>query len=231
MLPETLAELFKKPAITIQQMLEWKRGMMLAEVWSIRGYIESVASAFDREFKAFDAKVAEELAKLPQHLHNDIIENNTEMAFNLTEHFPAFSWQTTFVAIYSYLEAELLDLRRTGGRHIGIKLDPEDLRHTGIFAAKMYLTDLCGIAFPEQEHPWQEVLHYNPIRNVIVHSYGQLSRSKKANAIRRYAEGKISITVENFDTIKLSKEFCLEVLENVKALSSELYKLALARVS
>jgi glyoxylate carboligase len=72
-------------------------------------------------------------------------------------------------------------------------------------------------------------LHYNPIRNVIVHSRNRIWRSKKATAIRKYVEGKKSITTDN-DRIQLSKEFCLEVLDNVKALLGELMDLARAKI-
>jgi len=195
----------------------------------IRDYIESTASAFDTAFDAFDSKVAEEAAKLPEDTRYGLYEDESMTAFNLKEHFPAFSWLTTFVSIYSFLEDEILDLAATLGQQIGIKLGPDDLRHSGIFAAQVYLTDLCGIAFPDTKHQWQEILHYNPVRNVIVHSRGRIWRSKKAKAIRKYAEGKGSITIHN-DRIQLSKEFCLEVLGNVKALLGELMDLARAKM-
>jgi hypothetical protein len=211
------------------QSIDWARMMLETEVGFIRDYIESTASAFDTAYDAFDSKVAEEAAKLPEDMRDGLYEDESMTAFNLKEDFPAFSWLTTFVSIYSFLEDEILDLAATLGRQIGIKLSPDDLRHSGIFAAKVYLTDLCGIVFPDTNHPWEEILHYNPVRNLIVHSRGRIWRSKKAKAIRTWAEGKKTITIHN-DRIQLSKEFCLEALGNVKALLGELMNLARARI-
>jgi hypothetical protein len=225
-LPPKLEKLLTPPPT---HSIDWARAKLGTEVGFIRDYLESMASAFDTAFEAFDSKVAEEAAKLPEDMRHDLYEDESMTAFNLKEHFPAFSWQTTFVSIYSFLEDEMLALAAMLGRHIGIKLSPDDLRHNGIFAAKVYLTDLCGIAFPDGKHPWQEILHYNPIRNVIVHSRGRIWRSKKAKAIRKYAEGKQSITTEN-DRVQLSKEFCLEVLGNVRSLLGELMDLARAKI-
>jgi hypothetical protein len=64
---------------------------------------------------------------------------------------------------------------------------------------------------------------------VIVHSRGRIWRSKKAKAIRKYAEGKKSITTDDY-RIQLSKEFCLEALGNVEALLGELTDLARAKI-
>jgi hypothetical protein len=225
-LPPELEKILTPPPT---QDIDWAGIMLNTEVSFIRDYIESTASAFDTAFAAFDSKMAEEAAKLPEEMRHDLYEDGSMTAFNLMQHFPAFSWLTTFVSIYSFLEDEMLNLAATLGRHIGIKLSPDDLRHSGIFAAQVYLTDLCGITFPVTKHPWQEIVHYNAIRNVIVHSRSRIWRSKKAKSIREYAKGKKSIAVDN-DRIQLSKEFCLEVLGNVNALLDELTDLARAKI-
>ncbi|MCI0703846.1 MAG: hypothetical protein L0241_22530 [Planctomycetia bacterium] len=211
------------------QGIDWARMMLSTEISFIRDYIETTAEAFDAAFDAFDAKVAEEAAKLPEDMRYDLYDDESMRAFNLKEYFPAFSWLTTFASIYSFLEDEMLGVATTVGRQLGIKLRPDDLRHNGIFAAQVYLRDLCGIDFPEESRPWQEVRHYNHIRNAIVHSRGNLFRAKKAKDIEKYAEGKKSIVIEN-DHIELSKEFCLEALENVRALLDEVTELARERI-
>ena len=58
------------------QSIDWACCLMQIEVEAIRDYIQSIASAFDRELAAFDAKVAEEAAKLPEDLHFELYEEN-----------------------------------------------------------------------------------------------------------------------------------------------------------
>src|SRR5262245_19283589 len=102
-IPDDLAKVLDQFKQTPRQKIDWRWMMLRTEVGAIRGYIESVASAFEREFEAFDAKVAEEAAKLPEESRAEFVEDRSDTAFNLTLRFPAFSWQTTFVAIYSFL--------------------------------------------------------------------------------------------------------------------------------
>ena len=209
--------------------LSWQS--MRHEVEAIRDYIETVDSAFKGRSKDFEAWASKRAAKLPEHAKGGFYEDEAQTAFNLTRHFPEFAWETTFVAIYSFLENEMLGIARIVGRRLRIRLDPDDLRDKGIHAAKKYLEDLCGIAFPEGKHPWQEALHYNRVRNAIVHSGGRLKRAKHLTKIQNYLQGKKSLTIDSFNRLELSKEFCLEVLDNVEALLDDLFKLARKRVS
>ena len=208
------------------QHLEWGWMCLNTDIRFIRDYVESTAEAFDAAFERFDANVAEAAAKTPNWLGPEDHEHTR--AFNLAEHFPRFAWQATFVAIYSFLEDQMIRVAGGLGRALELKLTPDDLRYGRIFAAKTYLKELCGIDFPEAKHPWQEILKYNPIRNAIVHGNGHVW-AKDHKMIANYARGKKSIDYVN-DRIRLSKEFCLEAVENVDKLLSELYTLALAKI-
>ena len=200
------------------------------EVESIKSYLGTVASGFQREFERFGASVSERTAKMDEEARNRYMEDCAELAHELTNHFPNFAWQTSFVAVYTLLEYEMLFVARILGRHLDIKLDPDDLKDKGIFAAKKYLEDLCGITFPENARPWQEVIHYNRLRNVIVHSRGNVRRTKREKALRNYVRGKNSLSLDNLGRLETSREFCLEVLENVETLLDALFELARNRV-
>ncbi|MGA7501590.1 MAG: hypothetical protein WBX00_33075 [Isosphaeraceae bacterium] len=169
------------------------------EVQSIKSYLGTVAAGFQREFERFEAQVSKQAADMDEDTRDRYMEDCAETADELTRHFPTFAWQTSFVAIYTLLEDDMLSIARTLGTHLGITLEPDDLKDKGIFAAKKYLESLCGITFPERDRPWQEVLHYNRLRNVIVHSRGRVRR--KNEAIRNYVRDKKSksLTIDNLD--------------------------------
>jgi hypothetical protein len=203
---------------------------MEAEIYAIRYYIDNVTSSFERGLKAYESYIEKQIAGAPD---DDAIqslgEGLGEAQGFLGDHFPSFALETTFVATYSLLEDEMLEIARLTGRHLGIALVPEDLSDKGIHAAKTYLEKLCGIAFPAGKHPWQEALHYNRIRNVFAHQRGRVK--KDDNKVRKYVEGKkTSIQIDEHDRLKVSKEFCLEVLENVETLLNEVFKLVRDKV-
>jgi hypothetical protein len=205
--------------------------LMWNEIETIRAYVDSVDAALKREAKEFDDWVANQVVGLSERPTSDFCEHHAETADNLTRRFPEFVWRTTFVAIYSLLEEEMVDIARTVGRDLGIELDPDDLRDNGILAAKKYLQCLCGIAFPEGKHPWQEAIHYKRLRDSIVHYRGCLNRANhsKGEQIEKYVNGKRWISIDCNRCLQLSKEFCLEVLENAETLLDDLYKLAQER--
>jgi hypothetical protein len=190
----------------------------------------TVAAGFQRGLEPFEKHVSETAAGMDEDVRDRYMEDCAETAHELTQHFPKFAWQTTFVAIYTLLEDDMLSIARTLGRHLSISLDPDDLKDKGIFAAKKYLESLCGIAFPDKEHPWQEVLHYNRLRNVIVHCRGRVKRSTNEKKVRRYVTGKKSLSLDNLDRLAITRQFCFEVLGNVEALLEALFKLGRAKV-
>ncbi|MFL5518580.1 MAG: hypothetical protein ACJ8DJ_20685, partial [Gemmatimonadales bacterium] len=75
----------------------------------------------------------------------------SETAFNLILHFPALTWQTTFVTTYSFLEHEMIGIARRVGRHLGIERNPAKGDYSTIINVQRFLTDRCALAFPEHE--------------------------------------------------------------------------------
>lgn len=204
--------------------------LMHGEVESIRIYLGTVAASFQREFERFEAHVSERAADMDEDTRERCMEDCAETAHELTRHFPTFAWQTSFVSVYTLLEDDMLAIARTLGQHLGITLDPDDLKDRGIFAAKKFLESLCGISFPEGGRPWQEVLHYNRLRNVIVHSRGRVRGMKNERPIRNYVRGTKSLSLDNLDRLEVSRQFCFEVLDNVEGFLEALFKLARDKV-
>jgi hypothetical protein len=72
-------------------------------------------------------------------------------------------------------------------------------------------------------------LHYNRLRNAFAHARGRVKKEDKK--VRNYVAMKKSITIDEKDRLHLTKEFCMEVLDNVKALLTEVLKLARDRIA
>ncbi|HVS37476.1 MAG TPA: hypothetical protein VMS17_18075 [Gemmataceae bacterium] len=206
-------------------------GAIRSEIGRIRDYVETIAWALKQESQTFDAHVAKRAAKLPEHAVAGLYEDAYETASNLADRFPAFAWQTTFVAIYSFLEDEMLGLARLVSRLLDITPAPKKQKYKGIFLAQQHLQFDCAIAFPDGSPHWLQAQDYNRIRNAIVHRRGRIGGWKYEEAIRQYTHGKDSVSIDDFYRLQLSEAFCLEVLDNVEALLEDLFRLADERVS
>lgn len=197
---------------------------------TIRHYVESVSSSFDGDSRENEELVDVRLkAALDADEAQNIHDEYSSRRFLLKYEFPTFALETTFVAMHSQLEDQLSTLCEFVGKRLNINLNLEDLSHKGIFRAKIYLEKLCGIPFPEETHAWQQVLHYNRVRNVVVHSRGLL-KTEKTEGIRKYVESKGRVLTLTNNRLNLTKEFCLEVLDNIEALFMDLVRLAQERL-
>lgn len=199
------------------------------EIEAIRRYIHSVTSAFERERRSYEEYLHKQMNGASRHEAESLNDDWSESEHFLGRHFPAFALQTTFVATYSLLEDEMVNLARVVGRKIGIKLDPDDLKHTGIHASKVYLESLCEIDFPETSHPWQQAIHYGRLRNVCAHARGRVKEGD--TKVRNFVESKKKLlSIDDYDQLHLSREFCFEVLDNIETLLNDLFRLARSKV-
>lgn len=159
----------------------------------------------------------------------DIGADLAEAEAYYVDQFPAFALQTTFVATYSLLEDELLGIARTVGRHLKIELDSEDLHDNGIYAAKKYLKKLCNITIPTERH-WEQAVKHGMLRNICVHTRGRVKTSN--TEVRKYVDRKTGLlSIDERNHLQFTREFCLEVLDNVESLLNEVYKLAQRKMS
>lgn len=198
------------------------------ELQTIRRYLETVTSSFAREFNEYE----EHLRKLPNNLTDEEAECHgsgyAEMESLYVDRFPAFALETTFVATYAFLEDEMMEVCRFLGDRLKIKLGPEELRNKGIEAAKTYLEKLCDLRVPN-ERPWQEAQHYGRLRNVFSHTQGCVKEGN--DKVRKYvAANADKLSIED-GRLRITKEFCLAVVDDVENLLTSLLRLAQARIT
>lgn len=214
-----------------QVRLRASQHLLQTETASLKCYLGTIASGFQSEFAAFHAHVQAQAADMDEDTQQRYMEDRADTAHDLTSEFPRRAREATFVLAYSILEDDLLNIARNVGLHLGITKDPEKGKDKGIFAARSFLVDSCGIAFPEQGKPWQEILEYNRLRNAVVHKRGRIHRSKHREEIIAYVARTPSVTLnEGTGRLEFSQEFCFKVLDDTEALLMTLFTLALDKV-
>jgi hypothetical protein len=205
----------------------FRRRGLEGEIETIHRYIETVTSALDREFASFEERLRQQAEGADEETRQLLGEDYAEEKGYLIDHFPEFTLQNTFVATYSLLEDEMFKIARFVGGRLKIKLDPEELCDKGIRAAKKFLEKLCDITIPG-DAVWQQAVQHGSVRNVFAHARGRVK--KTSTDVRRYVEGKTS-SIDDKDQLHVTKEFCFEVLDNVKALLLKVLYLAGDRVA
>ena len=122
-----------------------------------------------------------------------------------------------------------MGIARLGGSRLKISLGPDELNDKGIRAAKKYLDKLCGVKVPNDD-PWQAATKHGLLRNVFSHSRGRVKKDN--NDVRRYvAANPDLIRIDDHDRLRLTQEFCLQVLKNVGVLLRSILVLAEERLA
>jgi hypothetical protein len=193
------------------------------EIDTIRSYIETVINALEREFQKYTAQLKKQMEEVDDETMQQIGEAYAEEKGYLVNHFPEFTLQNAFMATYSLLEDELFKIARQTGKYLQIKLEPDELGDRGIRAAKTFLEKLCDVTIPNDQ-VWQTAVRHGQLRNVFAHARGHV---KPTNIeIRQYVASQKNISIDSKDQLRITQDFCFEVLENVRLLLRNLLKLA-----
>ncbi|MGE7658263.1 hypothetical protein ACQKL7_10260 [Bacillus altitudinis] len=80
------------------------------------------------------------------------------------------------------------------------------------------------VKFPNQTKEWKIIKDVNVIRNELVHNGGDIGRSRNCKKVSKIIEKMKDISIGNYNTIVLDKDFCFNYLRTIESFLSNLYK-------
>lgn len=185
-------------------------------------YVQTISKVLAEESKRLDRRVKKELKSLND---DDKFERERwyyDQVADLKNTFPSMCYRTTFVAVYSRLEHELVSWCHKLQSIQKHELSVEDLggRNT-IDRCRTYMVKVARIKFPDKSPEWQEITtKLQRIRNKIVHERGQLlkrgqSDTEETKEIRKYIKAKGG-NASTLGSIQLTEKFCLHSVDVVR---------------
>ena len=200
---------------------------------SIEKWVDAHLTSYLHELEAYLEKAGEELetwayeeaAKHPSSERDEFYEafySKERRRYN--EFFPRILRNSFLVTLHSVLENQLAwqceSLRRE--KHIGISWS--ELRGSALERAKVYISKVCGLDFPNGQS-WREIHSYVNIRNCIVHCAGNVHRlsREKERTLRDYCSKQGGISIDRDGNLMLSKDFCLQAVSTLKEFLEELH--------
>lgn len=133
--------------------------------------------------------------------------------------FPNIFWKSIFLSIYFLTEKSLDQICKNIENLNGYNLSLKDISGSGIYRSSTYLKRVCGISDCFETEIWNNIIDFNKIRNVLVHSDGTFSNDNKAifNICDKYDElSYYGITEENESGISINKKFTESALEKTQ---------------
>lgn len=134
--------------------------------------------------------------KLTDEEKKELCDDFAEEQWKLTKIFPDILRSSFFIACYSYYEHKRNHLRNCLTKEFD---------------------------YPDNEPSWEELKYFKWIRNFIIHNERRLDNSDKAQKIRSYITKRSDISLDEDDTIILSKKYCMHALERIEMFFDALF--------
>jgi len=193
---------------------------------NLRDYASTVEAFFSKELEALRLSLEKDVSKLPKEEQEAILTLRAEDHdhWQLSEVFPHTLRYSLFILCYSLLEHHLLNLCKHIEKTLSDSVTLDDLRGRGIRKAQTYLKKVAKIEFPDKSSFWNNICHYNLIRNFIVHKNGRLDKSRNAKKVKSFINSKSSIGLGSHDQIQLSEQFIPEVIDDLDEFFKQLFE-------
>lgn len=184
------------------------------ELDQLAKYVRTTKTALDGVAAEFSQELRDQVAQNPD-AADWIYQEAGKEAIALEQIFPALNNVATFIAIYSFLEHQLVELCTFLQRRRKLGISVNDLYGGGIEQCRKYLEKGYGYRFPSQTKEWQEIKNLQRVRNLLVHRGGVVERNGDAE-VKKYLARKKTAKV-NGNEIVLTDRFCLDAIETVRA--------------
>lgn len=212
------------------------------KTWFYRGYfgfIKGRTSQFRDYVFELESRFSHDLKSLEKEYEKEIRQKGTDAEFEnyLTDFYAdefhrinriflrAFRY-SAIVTIYCLLETSMNSLCNLLKQMKGLSIELDELRGDGIERAKLYLSKICDIKFPENSHEWSQIQKLNKIRNCIVHADGDIWRVRSPEKLNNIVKNTRGIILENDQYLVVEKTYLESVITWVEDFLQKLHEIS-----
>jgi len=184
-------------------------GIIKGRINEFRDYVLEVESKFQGDLKNIEAKCNKEIKKIAsdEDKKQEITEFYGEDFYIIESIFLHTFRYSALVSIYSLIETSMSTLCRHLERREYLTLKLSDLKGKGVERARLYLTKVCHITFPDSSHEWSEIQKLNKVRNCIVHANGNIERVRSSDKLRSIIKDTKGLKIERKRILIIEKVY------------------------
>lgn len=153
----------------------WARFMV--DFDDIEEYVKYLDKILKEEQSGFYDR-ARELAKNSNRLEEDEQRLFIAEDYYFNSFFPTYLSHSTFNTAYSVFEKYMNEICFSCEGRLSTRIKLKDLNGKGIERSKLYLSKVVGIDTPFTTSEWNDIKKYSELRNVLIHTLGELNMSK-----------------------------------------------------
>lgn len=130
-----------------------------------------------------------------------------------TRYFPNLQRSSAFLTLYAFLEHELERLCIKLKSRYQLKANTNDISGNGITRSMTYMQKIALLNINETEATWAKLKVINKVRNLLVHSNGQLKDHDGTEKKDKKALNQLRPHISGEDEIMIASSFLLYVLD------------------
>jgi len=192
---------------------------------NIHSYCKFTENSLEQAQSKFKETYNTKLNELTAEEKEEFDQLAIDVQWKLHGVFPIFQWNSIFNSAYNMFEKHLNDLCKILGEQTTNQVGLKDLKGKGIERAKLFLSKVIGITDVFNSTEWSEIQSYSKIRNILVHTSGELDLNQnKHKEVYNYAMNHSKLVVHPEDPeadrgqLTILPEFIYDSLSSYKIL-------------
>ena len=180
-----------------------------------RRFLQLLEPRVTEVFQAWQQAIDQEAQQIQDEEQRDIFYEYHSDDYYEHQRYKSILLNSFFVASYALFENQMMEICQSAQLALCSPFSVNDLKSSSTTTrVKVYLKKL-GVSFPSDTPEWNEIAHYNQIRNKIMHEGGSFDSEWKTT---EYAKKKgivsswLSDRDIDFMQLELTQPFCEEAL-------------------
>lgn len=176
-----------------------------------------------REIKELQQHAAR-LDRLPAEKRSVLAEFYSDEQSTLGTVFTTTLRYSVLATAHTLLESSLNAICAAEKKRYGHRLGLTDVAGQGIARARLYLTKVCGVRFPDATAAWNRMAILADLRNVIAHANGDVSNVKREEKVRNIVKNTPGLKLRNGRYLEVSDDFVRDTLSKMGDFFSEVHR-------
>ncbi len=206
---------------------ELERSRISHNINVYRRFLRLLEPHVNEAFKDWKQAIDQEAEQIHDEEQRDIFYDFHSDDFYEHQQYKSILMNSFFVSSYAFFECQVMEICYSTQQALRCPFSVNDLKsHSATTGAKVYLKKL-GVAFPSDTSEWNEITHYNRIRNKIMHEDGSFDSEWQT---REYAKKNGIVSSWHIDRdigvmqLELTQPFCEEALDNYNLFLRKLHR-------
>jgi hypothetical protein len=214
---------------TSSQARTWRTSVIQDRIAELTSFHQRLEDWLSREIKVLRGG-PKGLHRLPAEKRIEVEQLYSDEHFMLETVFTKTLRFSVLVTAHTLLETSLNATCSGEQKRYDHRLGLKDLAGQGVTRARLYLTKVCGVGFPNSTAEWKRMAALGDLRNVIAHADGDVSKATNEQKVRNLVKNTSGLSLRHGKHLEVTDDFVQDTLAKMDGFFSQLHQAFSPRV-